>query len=82
METACERAVCGCRASFDGRYTMRLVRGSAIRCTTSKCALPMVSLGYLDRDWCEAPSLPSSELAGAPPCACHFEVPVAGAYIA
>jgi len=41
------------RASFDGRHTMRLVRGSAIRCTTSKCALPMVSLGYLDRDWYE-----------------------------
>lgn len=40
-----------CRASFDGRHTMRLQRGSAIRCTTSKCALPMVSLGYLDRDW-------------------------------
>ena len=40
-----------CRASFDGRHTMRLPRGSAIRCTTSKCALPMVSLGYLDRDW-------------------------------
>ena len=39
------------RASFDGRHTMRLQRGSAIRCTTSKCALPMVSLGYLDRDW-------------------------------
>lgn len=42
------------RASFDGRHTMRLARGSAIRCTTSKCALPMVSLGYLDRDWMEA----------------------------
>jgi NAD+ kinase len=41
------------RASFDGRHTMRLQRGSAIRCTTSKCALPMVSLGYLDRDWYE-----------------------------
>ena len=51
--TCCDKPalVIHCRASFDGRHTMRLPRGSAIRCTTSKCALPMVSLGYLDRDW-------------------------------
>jgi hypothetical protein len=52
VQTHPRRLIAGaCRASFDGRHTMRLQRGSAIRCTTSKCALPMVSLGYLDRDW-------------------------------
>ena len=40
-----------CRASFDGRHTMRMLRDSSIRCTTSQCALPMINLGYLDRDW-------------------------------
>eukprot|EP00891_Asterochloris_glomerata_P006042 jgi/Astpho2/6042/Aster-03996 len=41
------------RASFDGRHTMRMLRDSSIRCTTSQCALPMINLGYLDRDWYE-----------------------------
>ena len=30
---------------------MRMLRDSSIRCTTSQCALPMINLGYLDRDW-------------------------------
>ncbi len=40
------------RASFDGRHTMRMMRDTSIRCSTSLCALPMISLGHLDRDWC------------------------------
>ena len=41
------------RASFDGRHTLRMLRDSSIRCTTSLCALPMINMGYLDRDWYE-----------------------------
>ncbi|KAK9804759.1 hypothetical protein WJX72_003791 [[Myrmecia] bisecta] len=41
------------RASFDGRHTLRMLRDSSIRCTTSACALPMITLGRLDRDWYE-----------------------------
>ncbi len=41
------------RASFDGRHTMRLLRESSIRCTTSACALPVITLGRLDHDWYE-----------------------------
>ena len=42
-----------CRASFNGRHTLRMLRDSSIRCTTSLCALPMINMGYLDRDWYE-----------------------------
>lgn len=30
-----------------------MLRDSSIRCTTSLCALPMINMGYLDRDWYE-----------------------------
>jgi len=40
-----------CRASFDGRNTMRMQKGSSIRCSTSACALPMINSERLDRDW-------------------------------
>lgn len=41
------------RASFDGRNTMRMQKGTSIRCSTSTCALPMINSERLDRDWYE-----------------------------
>ena len=40
-----------CRASFDGRHPLRVLRGSSMRCSTSFCALPMVSLGKVEEEW-------------------------------
>ena len=39
------------RASFDGKQTMRIHRGSAIHFTTSLCPLPLINLGNYDSDW-------------------------------
>eukprot|EP00884_Botryococcus_braunii_P019601 jgi/Botrbrau1/6324/Bobra.0339s0032.1 len=41
------------RAGFDGRHTMRMLKDSSIRVTTSRCALPMINLDRLDGDWYE-----------------------------
>ena len=49
MTTA--NSVLACRASFDGRHPLRVLRGSTMRCSTSFCALPMVSLGKVEEEW-------------------------------
>eukprot|EP00198_Chlamydomonas_reinhardtii_P013159 XP_001702496.1 predicted protein [Chlamydomonas reinhardtii] len=41
------------RASFDGKRTMRVRRGTSIFFTTSLCPLPVISLGRMDTDWYE-----------------------------
>ena len=69
--------VSACRASFDGRHTMRMQRNTSIRCTTSSCALPMINSERLDRDWYEGIKqklkwnvpIRNSESVGPPPTA-------------
>ena len=67
--------VCSSRASFDGRHTMRLLRESSIRCTTSACALPVITLGRLDHDWYEVRAV---EPAGCRPLRGVLVAPAAG----
>ena len=40
-------------SSFDVIPNFLMLRDISIRCTTSLCALPMINMGYLDRDWYE-----------------------------
>lgn len=41
------------RVSFDGRGSMRLLRGSTIRAQTAFCPLPQVTAAGKDTDWYE-----------------------------
>lgn len=41
------------KASFDGKYPMRVPRETSIHFTTSLCPLPLINLGNLDSDWYE-----------------------------
>ncbi|KAL4515606.1 hypothetical protein Ndes2526B_g03744 [Nannochloris sp. 'desiccata'] len=41
------------RASFDGRHTVRLRKGSSVVCRASRYALPMITMHPLDEDWYE-----------------------------
>eukprot|EP00879_Flechtneria_rotunda_P031315 GHRR01034196.1.p1 GENE.GHRR01034196.1~~GHRR01034196.1.p1 ORF type:complete len:108 (-),score=2.71 GHRR01034196.1:1288-1611(-) len=40
-----------CRASFDGKFPMRIQRGSALHFQSSLCPLPLINVGTLDSDW-------------------------------
>ena len=48
---------------------MRLLRESSIRCTTSECALPVITLGRLDHDWYEVRTSAARLLQR--PCTCN-----------
>jgi hypothetical protein len=50
----CSCARAHARASFDGKKTQRLRRGSSIFFTSSVSPLPVLSLAPMDSDWCEA----------------------------
>jgi len=41
------------RASFDGRHTVRMRKGSSVVCRASRYAVPMITMHPLDEDWYE-----------------------------